>query len=247
MKLSGNTILITGGSSGIGLELSKQLLKSNNKIIICGKTKEKLHEVKKTYPEIAIFQCDISDEEQCFNLANWIKENHSDLNVLINNAAIVHISQFMDDDDIIKKGELEMKTNFFGPLRLIKLLSPIIESNNNPTLINITTGLVYVPRADYPFYNSTKSALHSFTQTLRIQLSKTNFKIIEVMFPAVNTPWHKGSPPKIAISSETAVREMVKGISSGKTEIKVAKVKLLYLLSRIAPNFALKKINNLAK
>ncbi|MBL4708160.1 MAG: SDR family NAD(P)-dependent oxidoreductase [Flavobacteriales bacterium] len=192
-----------------------------------------------------IFQCDISDQKQCLHLVNWIQENHSKLNILVNNAAIVHISQFLDDDDIIKKAEIEINTNFISPIRLIKLLSPIIQKNKNPTLINITTGLIYVPRSVYPFYNSTKAALHSFTQILRLQLSKTKFKVIEVMFPAVKTPWHNGTPPKIAITPEKAVDEMIKGLENGKTEIKVAKAKLLYLISRIAPKFALKKINSL--
>jgi len=105
--------------------------------------------------------------------------------------------------------------------------------------------LIYAPRADYSFYNSTKAALHAFTQVLRIQNTNPNLKIIEVLFPVVDTPWHKGNAPKIAISVDQAVQGMIKGIEKGKEEVKVAGVKLLYLLSRIAPKFALKKINNL--
>lgn len=245
MNLTNNTILITGGSSGIGLELSKQLLKKNNKIIICGRSKEKLLEVKKNIPEIEIFQCDVSDQKQCINLVSWIEKHHSKLNVLINNAAIVHITNFLDDDNIIEKAKLEMDINFIGPITLIKQLIPIIQKNNSPTLINITSGLIYVPRSGYPFYNATKAALHSFTQVLRVQMKNTKFKIIEVMFPAVKTPWHKGKPPKIAITPEKAVLKMLKGLENNKTEIKIAKVKLLYFLSRFAPKFALKKLNNL--
>jgi uncharacterized oxidoreductase len=88
--------------------------------------------------------------------------------------------------------------------------------------------------------------LHSFTQVLRDQLKNEEIQIIEVMFPAVDTPWHKGNPPKIAITPERAVSEMLKKIADGKTEIRIAKVKLLYLISRIAPKFALKKINNIS-
>ncbi|MFK5879512.1 MAG: SDR family NAD(P)-dependent oxidoreductase [Flavobacteriaceae bacterium] len=245
MKLSKNTVLVTGGSSGIGLELSKQLLLRANKVIICGRSKSKLLEAQKLFPKLEIFQCDLSDKNQCNDLVNWLNEKHPELNVLINNAAIVHKTSFIDTKDIIEMAELETATNFLAPIRLIKLLHPLLKINNNPNIINITTGLIYAPRVDYPFYNATKAALHSFTQTLRIQLAKTNIKVIEVMFPAVKTPWHKGNPPKIAITSQKAVSEMIKRLEGGDTEIKIAGVKILYALSRIAPKFALKKINSL--
>src|SRR5690606_28607972 len=179
--------------------------------------------------------------------AGWIHKNHPDLNILINNAALAHNTSFLDTENILEKLKLEVDTNLIAPIRLIKHLHPVLEKNKNPTIINITTGLVYVPKADYPFYNATKSALHSFTQVLRIQLKGSNFRVIEVLFPAVKTPWHKGEPPKIAITVEKAVNEMMKGLEKGIAEIKVSKVKILYNLSRIAPGFALKKINNLPK
>jgi len=107
------------------------------------------------------------------------------------------------------------------------------------------TGLLYRPRADYPFYNATKAVLHSFTQVLRKQTENSKIKIVEVMFPAVKTPWHKGKPPKIAISAEKAVNEMLKGLEKNKKEIRVAGAKMLYMVSRIAPKFAFKKVNSL--
>lgn len=247
MELSNQTIFITGGSSGIGLELGKRFIEKNNKVIICGRSAEKLEAVKKQYPQLETVQCDLSDEKQCLDLAHWIRENHPDLNVLINNAALVHNTPFLETDTILEKLKLEVNTNLLAPIRLIKLLHPVLEKNDNPTIINITTGLVYVPRADYPFYNATKAGLHSFTQVLRMQLKSTNFRIIEVLFPAVKTPWHKGKPPKIAITVEKAVDDMIKGMKKGKLEIKVSKVKILYNLFRIAPGFALKKINSLQK
>lgn len=244
MDIYNNTVLITGGSSGIGLELAQRLLEKNNKVIVCGRSKQKLEQAKELYPELETVQCDLSDEKQCMELADWIHKNHPDLNILINNAALVHNTPFLKTNNILEKLKLEVDTNLIAPIRLIKHLLPVLEKNENPTIVNITTGLVYVPRADYPFYNATKAALHSFTQVLRIQLKNTNFRIIEVLFPAVKTPWHKGKPPKIAITVEKAVNEMIKGMEKGKTEIKVSKVRILYNLFRIAPGFALKKINS---
>ncbi len=245
MKLKNSTVLITGGSSGIGLELSKVLSQKGNKVIICGKSNEKLVAAKKMLPQLITYQCDLSDSQECYDFAQKIRTNHSDLNILINNAAIVNKIDFINDEKAIELAENEYQTNLIAPIRLIKLLYSTIRSNESSAIINITTGLIYAPRFIYPFYNSSKSALHSFTQTLRIRLKYENTKVIEVMFPAVDTPWHKGTPPKIAIGTDKAVSEMINGIEKGKSEIKVGGAKILYLISRIAPSFALKKVNEI--
>ena len=124
-----------------------------------------------------------------------------------------------------------------------KFFIPIIENNPKPKIINISSGLAYVPKADYPFYSATKSALHSFSQTLRMQMEKSAIDILEVFLPPVDTPFHKGNPPKKTITAEKAVGEMINSIEKGKIEIRVGITKLLYLMSRIAPKFAFKKIN----
>lgn len=246
MNLSNNTILITGGSSGIGLELSKVLIQKGNTVIICGKSDEKLMAAKKLEPNLFTYQCDLADAKACNAFAKTIIQHHPALNILINNAAIANKIDFLKDDQALEFAESEYQTNLLAPIRLIKLFYNTISTNNNGAIINITTGLVYAPRAIYPFYNSSKSAIHSFTQTLRFNLKREKTKVIEVLFPAVDTPWHKGAPPKIAISAEQAVHEMITGLEKGKAEIRVGGVKLLYWLSRIAPGFAFKKINQVA-
>lgn len=245
MKLQNNTVLITGGSSGIGLEFGKVLLQSGNKVIICGRSAEKLAEAKRQHPAFITYVCDLSESSQCLDLARKIAENHSGLNVLVNNAAIVHKTSFSDDPQSLEKLAAELQTNLIAPIRLIHVLIPLLEKNRNAAIINITTGLVYVPRALYPFYNATKAALHSFTQVLRLQLKGKQIQVTEVMFPAVDTPWHRGNPPKIAIPASKAVAEMIRGLKQEKPEIRVGGAKILYLISRIAPGFALKKVNAL--
>ena len=245
MKLKNSIVLITGGSSGIGFELAKVLTNNGNKVIICGKSNEKLLAAKKMIPELITYQCDLSDSQECTDFAKRIIENHPDLNILINNAAIVNKIDFITEKKAIELAENEYQTNLIAPIRLIKLLYSTISTKESSAIINITTGLIYAPRFIYPFYNSSKSALHSFTQTLRIRLKDKKTKVIEVMFPAVNTPWHQGTPPKIAISTELAVSEMINGLEKGKSEIRVGGAKILYLMSRLAPSFALKKVNEI--
>lgn len=246
MKLSGNTILITGGSSGIGLEMSKRFIQNNNKVIICGRSQEKLNAAKEQLPKLEIVPCDLSNKKQCRALADWVMEKHPDLNVLINNAAVVNKVNFLGTDDILEMAEQETETNFLAPIRLIHFLYPQLQKNTHSHIINITTGLVYTPRVAYPFYNATKAALHSFTQMFREQSKNTGVSVVEVMFPAVKTPWHKGNPPKIAIATDRAVEEMLTGLEKGIPEIRVGRTKLLYSISRIAPKFAFNKVNSLA-
>lgn len=245
MELKGNTVLVTGGSSGIGLEIARYFVNNENKVIICGRSLAKLESAKKSIPELEIFRCDISLVEDCSALFIWMTRTFPKLNVLINNAAIIHRSTFSSDDQILRKAEQEIRTNYLGPIILTKLFIPLIEKNDNPKIIYITTGLVYAPKAAYPIYSSTKAGLHSFVQTLRFQLKATNMGIIEVLMSAVDTPFHEGNPPKISITAEKAVKEMMTGLKRGTEEIKIGGVKLLYLLSRIAPSFAFKKINQL--
>jgi len=245
MKLKNSTVLITGGSSGIGLELANVLTNKGNKVIVCGKSNEKLMAAKKLLPQLITYQCDLSDSSECTDFANKIAKNHPDLNILINNAAIVNKIDFISDKNALVLAENEYQTNLIAPIRLIKLLYPTLRANDSSAIINITTGLIYAPRVIYPFYNSSKAALHSFTQTLRIRLQNEKTKVVEVMFPAVDTPWHNGTPPKIAIPVEKAVAEMITGLEKESEEIKVGGAKILSLLSRIAPAFAIKKMNSI--
>ncbi|MCG8310194.1 MAG: SDR family NAD(P)-dependent oxidoreductase [Cytophagales bacterium] len=244
MDLENNTILITGGSSGIGFELARRLAR-NNKVLICGRSESKLERAEKHVRGLETFQCDLSKGADCDRLGDWIENRFPDLNILVNNAALVHTDSFLEGTDLMDKAILEFNTNTLAPIRLAHKLLPLLLKNSDPGIINVTTGLAYTPRAAYPFYSATKAALHSFTQVLRYQLRHNDIKVIEAVFPAVDTPWHKGNAPKIAIPAGKAVDEMIHGIRRDKDEIRIGKVKLIYLISRMAPKFAFKKINSL--
>lgn len=247
MTIHNNTVLITGGSSGIGLEMSRQLVASGNKVVICSRSAEKLASAKSTIPGLITRQCDISVEQECARLLGWLEREGHAVNILINNAAIVHRTDFVHDPEAMTKALNEIDTNFLAPLSLIKRFYPVLIQRKNPVIVNVSTGLVYAPKAEYPFYNSTKAALHAFTQVLRFQLRRTPVRVVEVFFPAVDTPWHNGQPPRIAIPAEKAVREFLKGLAFRKEEIRVGAVKRLYPLARISPRWAFGKINSLEK
>lgn len=245
MNFKDNTIVITGGSSGIGLELSKVLTEQKNQVIICGRSLQKLERAKQMVPSLHVFQCDLSIAQERARFSEWVEKNHPQCNILINNAALVHKTNFFSDSEMVAKAELEAQTNFIAPIVLTKLLFPILIKNKSPKIIYITTGLVYAPKAAYPVYCATKAALHSFVQTLRMQAAEQPIDIHEVLLPAVDTPFHKGNPPKLVISTQQAVEEMLNKLEKGAKEIKVGPVKLLHPLSRVAPTFAIKKVNSL--
>ena len=246
LKLQDNTILITGGGSGIGLELTKTLLRMGNTIIICGRSENKLQMVKNDIPQVHTIQCDVSDHIQCEKLYSQVTSEHPRLNILINNAVIVNYLKIQDKDYTAALVDQEIQTNFVGPVGLIKLFLAHLSRQKNSAIINMTTGLVYAPHADMPGYCASKAALHSYTQSLRLQLKDNPIKIIEVMMTAVDTNFHDGGHvPDITISTKKAVALMLKGLQKSKNEIKIGKVKLLSLLCRIAPDFSLNKVNTL--
>ncbi len=183
MNISNNTILITGGASGIGLGLTERFLKENNTVIICGRRAELLKEISDRLPTVITKVCDLTNEQERKSLYNWVAENYSQLNVLINNAGI---QQWMDisDDDFFTKAKLEIVTNIEAPLHLTSLL---IQSPALKTVINVTSGLSFVPLTKVPVYSATKAFFHSFTLSLRQLLAAKNIEVIEMVPPALNT------------------------------------------------------------
>lgn len=244
MNLSGNVIVITGGTSGIGFEMARRFLALDNQVIVCSRSVENLQATKQKLPQVEIVRCDIANENERLHFVQHITQKYQ-VNILINNAAITHTADFFGDDDIYQKCVNEVNTNLLAPIHLSQLFLPHLLKQPNASIINISTGLIYTPKVAYPFYNATKSALHSFTQVLRSQLIYKSIHIVEVLFPVVDTPWHKGNPPKVAISPRKAVSEMLAGLQKGQSELKIGKVKLLYWVNRFFPKLAFRIMNGL--
>lgn len=215
MKLSNNKILITGGASGIGLGLTERFILENNAVIICGRREAVLKEVKEKFPTVIIKVCDLSKETDRIELYNWISKNHSDLNMLVNNAGIQNWMS-ISDNEFYQKTANEINTNVLAPIHLTKLF---LSLKSLDTIINVTSGLAFVQFSKVPVYCATKAFLHSFTLSLRHMLKLKNIDVIEMIPPALNTDLggkglHDGQPPV-----SDFVNAVFQQMKEGKTEL----------------------------
>lgn len=215
MKLANNKILITGGASGIGLGLTERFIQENNVVIICGRREAPLKEVAEKFPAVTTKVCDLANETERIELYNWIDENHPDLTVLVNNAGIQNWMN-ISDNDFYKKANDEIATNVLAPVHLTALFSNLKSLN---TIINVTSGLAFVPLSKVPVYCATKAFMRSFTLSLRHVLNAKNIEVIEMIPPALNTDLgakglHNGQP---AVSD--FVESVFQQMKEGKTEL----------------------------
>jgi len=196
MNLSGNKILITGGASGIGLGLAERFTREGNTVIICGRRAAVLEEVHQQFPAIITRVCDLAVEAERLRLYEWIAQNHSDLNVLVNNAGI---QQWMNiiDEDFYQRAKAEITTNIEAPLHLTALFAQL---PGFTTIMNVTSGLSFVPLVKVPVYCATKAFFHSFTLSAQHLLKPHGIEVIEIVPPALNTDLggkgiHDAAPP----------------------------------------------------
>ena len=189
MKTSNNSILITGGATGIGYALAVSFLKSGNNVLICGRRDSRLHEAKNKNPGLQTFVCDITKEDERQALFKYVEMNFSSMNILINNAGIqrnINLTEGLDD---LLNGEDEIKVNLEAPIHLTLLFMSFLKKQNNPYIINVSSGLGFIPAVNMPIYSTTKAGLHYFSTCLRQQLinAKTNVKVLEIIPPAVES------------------------------------------------------------
>jgi uncharacterized oxidoreductase len=248
MKISGNTILITGGATGIGLELAKQFIFNNNTVIVCGRRQEKLNEAKTILPSLNVLQCDISIIEQRKELYKACIEKYPNLNILINNAGIQREIDFRKGEDEYLNGDSETQINLEATFHLTALFTLHLMNQKESAVINVSSGLGIVPLVIVPIYSATKAALHSFSISLRKQLADTPVKVFEIMPPIVDTNLDRGARDKRGqtdkgISAEKVAIESIKAIANDKFEIPIGIVKVLRIGSRINPKLFLKIIN----
>lgn len=243
MKLTDNTILITGGSSGIGLALLKAFYELNNKVIIVARNNEKLNEVKKQFPEIAIFQCDLTKQTDIDELIVFVEQHYPNLNMLFNNASIQYNYYFQTEQNIVNRIDYEISANLTSTIKLCSLLLPILLKQKSSAIVNVSSGLVISPKKSAPVYCATKAAIHNFTKAFRYQMEGTGVKVFEILPPLVETPMTEGRG-KNKISPDKLVEEFMNDFINNKQESYIGKSKLLKFISRLSPRIADRILKN---
>jgi uncharacterized oxidoreductase len=223
MRTSGNTVLVTGGGSGIGLALTEALVRRGNEVIICGRRKNLLKAAQDRLPGIHFRVCDLSKARARQMLTDWLMSEFKQLNVLVNNAGIQRQVDFLKGSRDLDKAEQEVGTNLMAPIDLSARLLPHLRNKKEAAIVNISSGLAYTPLAAVPVYCATKAALHSLSLSLRYQLRDTSVKVFEIAPPMVatelsgrrNRPQEGGT----LMSAETVAEGIMKALEENRHQV----------------------------
>lgn len=240
-------VLITGGGSGIGLALAHRFLDNDYTVIITGRNRSKLEQVKAELPQLHIYQSDVSSEADTAELADQMKEMFGGIDVLVNNAGIMNLADAGNENEDLQKLLTEIEINFQAPVRMLHHFLPQLKKSKDAVLINVSSGLAYVPFTLAPVYSGTKAALHFWTIAIRSQLKPHHIRVVELLPPVVDTKLAKDADLKADNLKPMAPEKLAdifwKEYSSGKEEITPGLSKLLKLMSRLAPTFIFKQLN----
>src|SRR5215472_1778721 len=227
MQSSGNTILITGGGSGIGRGLAEALHKLGNTVIIAGRRQSALDEVTAANKGMQALALDVQEAGAIRSFAGEVVEKFPALNVVINNAGIMRAEKLRQAPEYLDDAEAIVVTNLLGPIRLTAALLPHLMKQKRATVVNVSSGLAFVPLALTPTYCATKAGIHSYTQSLRWQLRETSVDVIEVAPPYVQTELMDGAEDPRAMPLTEYIAETVGLLTQEPTpkEILVERVK----------------------
>lgn len=251
MILKGKTVLITGGTSGIGLELAIALSGRRNSVIITGRDQAKIEAVRRRYPELHAVRCDVTRAEDISALHEAVIAHFPACDVLVNNAGIMRNLKLASPQGV-EEVTREIDILLSGPIRMVQQFLPLLLRQRSAAVINVSSGLAFIPMPISPIYCAAKAGLHSFSQSLRAQLEGTSVQVIELAPPPVETKLfrqefseemkgEKAMPPKKLVARAIA------GIESGKTEIAPGLAGVLRVASRVAPNIMFRQMAKLGR
>jgi uncharacterized oxidoreductase len=245
MELKGKTILITGGTAGIGLEAAKQFLANGAKVIITGRNQSKLDAAKKLYPSITAIKSDISNADDVLSLHNQIKELGG-IDILYNNAGVLSTALNLGttNNRHLEEASNEININYLGVIRLNNLFMEMLQSRKEGAIINTTSILSYVPSILETTYSASKVALRFYTEALRrhLEILNSNVRIFELLPPVVATQMTADRNDK-KITTEDLVKALISGLRRNQFTIRVGNTKLLYIVSRLFPKVAFGLVN----
>jgi len=244
MNTTNNTILITGGSAGIGFEIAKLLSEKGNNVIITGRNEERLNQAASKLNNVKTIVSDVSNPEDVAQLVKQINTDFPQLNMVINNAGRALVYNLISEDaNAFEKAEDEMLTNYLSIIRLNEKLLPLLKKQKNPAIVNVSSIVAFVP-SGLASYSASKAALHSYTQYLRLALSKeTNVKVFELMPPLVDTEFSAPIGGKAGLSPTLVAEELVSALEKDIFEIRVGQTEDMYRLYLSSPEEALKVMN----
>ncbi|CCH53020.1 short-chain dehydrogenase/reductase SDR [Fibrisoma limi BUZ 3] len=241
MNVANSTILITGGTSGIGLELVKQLSQQGANLIVTGRSLDALHQTKRQFPNVQVFQSDVSKSKDIEQLYKDVTQQFPALNIIINNAGLMRLIDLqdtrLDSENIVR----EINTNLTGTIQMVHHFLPHLLKQKSAAIVNVSSAIAFMAYSSAPIYSASKAGVHAYTKALRLQLEGTNVNVFEVIPPGVNTnlqnDWVLQPNPGQMMDADKLVKEVVKGLSNDTLEIKPGPVKVIKLASRIAPDF----------
>ena len=242
MNLSNNTVLITGGTSGIGHALAAELLKRGNVVLITGRSETGLEAARASLPGVHTFVCDQSDPAAIVRLAAEVGELFPELNMLINNAGIGLKRNLNDASVPLEDLEREISANVTGPIQLVHAFLPQLKARPSAAIVNVTSGLAFVPLGLKPIYSATKAAMHAYTQALRVQVARTSVKVFELAPPATKTNFNRGQEDlnmKSAMTAEAVAAAAMRGFKRDQGEILPGFSPMLRLMGRLRPHLVL--------
>jgi uncharacterized oxidoreductase len=245
MKTTNNTILITGGGSGIGFEMAK-LFSKNNKVIITGQNAEKLSLAATQIENTIAFVSDVNSENDVNNLVQKLNKDFPDLNIVINSAGLAHYFKLTDENaNAFDKASAEIMTNYLSIVRLTEKLLPLLQRQEHAAFVNISSITAFSPGISAPSYSVSKAALHSYTQVLRATLGKSSkIKVFEVMPPLVNTGFSEEIGGNNGISPSEVAQNLMDSLLNDKYEIRVGQTEEFYQLYLSSPEKALEVMNS---
>lgn len=240
MKLTNNTVLITGGSSGIGLALGRALLKRNNRIILLGTNRTMLSELEKEGFKTII--CDLANQDEIERAVIHIQNNFPNLNILFNNAGVQFNYNFLDNVIPLDKISKEIAINVTGQILLTQLLIPQLINAQKALIVNTTSGLGAFPKVDGLVYSASKAAIRNFTIGLRNSLKNTSVNVLEFMPPVTETRMTNGRNEQ-KMSAEELVQHIVPQLEKEKKLLTIGKMRLFLLIAFMFPSLAKKIVS----
>lgn len=244
MELKNSTVLITGGTSGIGLELVKQLTEQGATIIVTGRNTEALNATKKQFPNVHPFKSDVSKPHDIEKLYEDVTQQFPDLNIIINNAGLMRLIDLQDQTLDLENINREVATNLSGTIQLVHRFLPHLLKKKSAAIINVSSAIAFMSYSAAPIYSATKAGVRAYTLALRLQLEDTHVKVFELIPPGVNTnlqnDWAVKPNPRMMMDAEKLVKVVIQRLLKDKKELRPFLVGVIKTAIRIMPNTLLR-------